>query len=111
MGHIYSEQQAQSTTRKQVFVATAAMTGASGQSIFRHSTGDRPLRVILKNHDASIVLYLGDSAVTSSTGLALAAGESVSLDVCATQDLTDLYCVAASGTPNLGILVIGQLGN
>lgn len=111
MGHIYSEQQAQSTTRKQVFVATAAMTGASGQSIFRHSTSDKPLRVVLKNGDASIVQYLGDSAVTSSTGLSLAAGESITFDVNSLQDLTDLYCVAASGTPNLHILVIGQLGN
>jgi hypothetical protein len=102
MGHIYAEQNTLSTTAEQVFPAST--------TTFRHSTGDRPLRVALKNTDASIAVYLGPSTVTSSNGFKLGAGESISFDVTATQDLTDLYVVAASGTPVLGVLVIGAQG-
>lgn len=81
-----TEQNALSTTAEVVFQPT-------GRAL-----------VAFKNLDATIVIYIGDSAVDSSTGWKLAAGESTPI-----LELTPgevVYAVAASGTPSLGILKI-----
>lgn len=58
--------------------------------------------VMLKNKDASIVVYVGKTGVTSSTGYRLGAGESVTLEC--KGNTPEFYCVAASGTPSLMVL-------
>lgn len=55
-------------------------------------------RVVVKNHDASIIIYVGPtSAVSSSTGFEVKAGESVALYTTAA-----VWAIAASGTPTAG---------
>lgn len=58
-------------------------------------------RVIVKNHDAAIAVYVGaDSGVTSANGYQLKTNESVTLE-----NVTgELWAIAASGTPSIGII-------
>lgn len=57
------------------------------------------VRVIVRNQDASISVYVGHSdAVTSSNGFLLKAEESVSFYTTAA-----LYAIAASGTPSVSV--------
>lgn len=53
-------------------------------------------RVVIKNTDATIAVTIGTATVTSTTGLPLLAGESVSLFTRA-----DIWAISASGTPTL----------
>lgn len=62
----------------------------------------KPSKVMLKNKDASIVIYVGKTGVTSSTGYALAAGVSVTLEF--DESTPEVYAVAASGTPSIMVL-------
>lgn len=84
--------------------------GTTGATSFASSTNTlsvtaevvlaaRPNRIaaILRNIDASITIYVGDSAV-DSTYFSLPAGASISLTTTAA-----VYAVAASGTPTLAI--------
>ena len=58
-------------------------------------------------HNASgVVIYLGDSAVTTSTGLPLDKAAGPVTIVMPAQ--SKLYAIAASGTPSLGILKVGN---
>ena len=66
-----------------------------------------PIQVTVRNDDASIVIYLGDSDVSSSNGFALIAGAAVSFDIQSPADWRELYAIAASGTPELHIFAIG----
>lgn len=50
--------------------------------------------VIFKNHDASITVYIGAATVSSSNGMAIAAGESIKLYI-----TTLIQVISASGTP------------
>lgn len=61
----------------------------------------RPTRrsVLIRNIDATISVYVGVSGVTSSTGLLLKAGESVTINTVAA-----VFAVAASGTPTVATL-------
>lgn len=52
--------------------------------------------VIIQNVHASQVLYLGDSAVTTSTGLKVAAGESIQLPTCG-----DVYGIASGAATDV----------
>jgi hypothetical protein len=61
-----------------------------------------PAGVIVKNHDASIAVYIGfDSGISSTTGFLLAAGESRLIPASV---LGSLWAVAASGTPVISYL-------
>jgi hypothetical protein len=52
-------------------------------------------RITIRNHDGSILVYVGNSAgVTSGTGFALGAGATIELESDAA-----VYMIAASGTP------------
>lgn len=68
---------------------------------------DIPLKVAVQNVDASIAVYLGGSNVTSAgaNGYLLAAGEQISFDLYVGDVL---YAVAASGTPSVRVLEIGN---
>ena len=57
------------------------------------------LRVIVKNADTAITMYIGEGTVTASNGLPLLAGESVALKTTAA-----VNAIAASGTPVLAFL-------
>lgn len=54
--------------------------------------------VRLYNPDGSITIYYGDSSVTTSNGMPLPAGAERIVFV---KNLSQLYAVAASGTPTL----------
>lgn len=62
-------------------------------------------RYIVKNIDAAIIVYLGDSSVSSSNGMSLAAGASTPILELFPDDV--MYAVAASGTPTIAILKLG----
>jgi len=101
MGHVFSEQEALSTTAEAVF--------PTADILLRNATPDNPIRVVLKNDDAAIIIYVGASTVDVNTGFAIAAGASLNLDITHWKDALDLYVVAASGTPELHVLAIGAL--
>lgn len=56
-------------------------------------------RVVIKNIDSTITIYVGASGVTASDGFQLLAGESVALHTTAA-----VFAVAASGTPSAAYL-------
>lgn len=58
--------------------------------------------LVIKNIDASIVVYIGATGVTSSTGYPLAAGESVALSISSSA----WYGVAASSTPKVAAIEV-----
>lgn len=61
-------------------------------------------RTTIKNLDSSIVVYVGhDTNVTSSTGMPLRAGESISLFTSAA-----IWMIAASGTPTVAYTIERQ---
>lgn len=60
--------------------------------------------IIVRNNDASIVVYLGGPDVTTSNGFPLAAGASLPVSGYAGEKL---YAVAASSTPEIRILEQG----
>ena len=73
--------------------------GIENRSTWQYGT------ISIQNTDASIVVYLGTSAVTSSTyGVSLAAGSSITLDSLGPNE--KIYAIAASGTPKVAILMV-----
>lgn len=75
----------------------AGQTAMSGSAAVIVAARANRRHVIVKNIDASLKVYVGeDASVTTSNGLELAAGESVTVET--TQVV---YGIAASGTPNV----------
>lgn len=83
-----------------VWVVQQTLSGTAAQvaSANRHASN-----VTIKNVDASITIYVGAAGVTSATGFALAAGESISFPNFSLR-AGGLYAVAASGTPVIHII-------
>lgn len=73
--------------------ATTALNSSTATSI----AAIRPNRygAMVQNPDTSITIYVGNTGVTSSTGVPLRAGESMYFPTFAA-----LYAISASGTPN-----------
>lgn len=89
--------EALSTTAEEIVPAAAlAFTGVN-----------IPYRVAIKNVDAAITVYIGGSNVTSAgaNGYELLFGEKIAIDLYVTEGL---WAVAASGTPSIRILEIGN---
>lgn len=79
---------------------TATRNALSTNSELISAANESRSRILVKNTDASIVVYVGEATgVTSSTGFPLAAGESVALYTTAA-----VYAIAASGTPSIAIV-------
>lgn len=97
---VYADQNALSTTAEQLFT----------QTFCRGASSSQPIQVTLRNDDAAIVIYIGDSDVSSSNGFALIAGAAISFDIQSPADWRELYARAASGTPELHVLAIGPVG-
>lgn len=55
--------------------------------------------IVIRNNDASISIYVGVTGVTSSTGVLVKAGESISINTTAA-----IFAVAASATPTVSYL-------
>lgn len=70
----------------QVTTSTTAATAVAARATRRSVT--------IKNTDTSITVYIGIATVTSSNGMPLKAGESISIDTTAL-----VQVIAASGTP------------
>lgn len=66
------------------------------------AASDAPSCVLIKNNDASIVVYVGKAGVTSATGYKLGAGVEVKLEF--DENTPAVYAVAASGTPSVSVL-------
>ncbi len=79
-----------------VSVATTATLICSGGG----SVADKR-SAIVKNPSGGATVYLGGAGVTTATGFPLAAGESVSVDTIASDDL---YGIVASLTQNVNLL-------
>jgi len=61
--------------------------------------------ISIQNTDATITVYLGGSTVSSSSyGVQLIAGASVTLDSLGPEDV--IYAIAASGTPKVATLMV-----
>lgn len=61
--------------------------------------------ISVQNTDATIVVYLGGSSVSSTSyGVQLAAGASVTLDSLSPEE--KIYAIAASGSPKVAILMV-----
>jgi hypothetical protein len=87
-------------------LSTTAEAIVSSTNLTYTNTGT-PYRVAIKNVDGAITVYLGgaDVANTGANGYELLFGTTISLDLY-TGDV--LYAVAASGTPNIRILELGN---
>lgn len=80
------------TGQKALSTTAAEVTPVSGNG--------RQRAVIIRNHDAAISIYVGVAGVTSSTGILLKAGESITINTRGA-----VFAVSASGTPTAGFLV------
>lgn len=85
-----------------------ASTGLTGEptpnatnGIFYPGTSNDPLPILVENNGTNTV-YLGTSAVTTSTGEPLAKGASVGFSSVGGDSL---YAIAATGTTNVRVLV------
>lgn len=96
----YADQEALSTAAEAIFTA----------SFCKGASVTHPISVVLRNDDAAIVVYIGDSDVTSSNGFALIAGAALSFDLTSPADYKELYAIAASGTPELHVFASGPVG-
>ena len=92
----------------QITTSTSIQPVFTGTGIhnFSGAIGD-PLPLQIKNIDSTITIYIGGPNVSSSNGYPLLAGQSIST-AWLQQEVTTLYCVAASGTPVLAILTARQ---
>lgn len=80
------------------FSATQNALSTNAEAIF--AARATRTRAVVKNIDSSITVYVGEAGtVTSSTGMSLLAGESISLFTTAA-----VYAIAASGTPTVALL-------
>jgi hypothetical protein len=61
--------------------------------------------ISIQNTDASIIVYIGSSSVTSTSyGASLAAGASITLDSLSPSE--KIYAIAASGSPKVATLMV-----
>jgi hypothetical protein len=61
--------------------------------------------ISIQNTDASIIVYVGASGVSSTSyGVSLAAGASITLDSLGPSE--KVYAIAASGTPKVATLLV-----
>lgn len=99
---IYSDPNTLSTTAEALFTA----------NFVKSASCTNPIEVVVRNNDASITIYIGNSNVTSAGafGFTLIAGASLGFTITNPTDYKELYAVAASGTPVLGIFAIGPVG-
>lgn len=97
---VYADQEALSTTAEAIFTA----------NFCKSASVTHPIEVVLRNDDASIVIYIGDSDVSSTNGFALIAGAALAFSLTSPTDYKELYAVAASGTPELHVFAIGPVG-
>lgn len=90
-----------------VALSTTAAVIVSADNISRIEP-DIPFRVAIQNDDASITVYIGGPNVTSAGvgGYKLLAGEQIAFDLYVAD--APVYAVAASGTPNVRVLEIGD---
>ena len=97
---VFADQNALSTTAERLFT----------ERFTRSATVTDPIEVTVRNDDAAIVVYIGDSDVTSSNGFALIAGAAVNFSLKSPADWREVWAIAASGTPELHILAVGPVG-
>lgn len=84
-------------------LVAAAVTVADTATAL-HTTNQDPqfkCRVIAYNNDASVTMYVGGSAVATTSGIPVAAGKSISLDL---EPGEVAYAIVASGTLNARVL-------
>lgn len=79
-------------------IATGQQTLSTSAALVSGGSSSRGT-VLVRNLDASISIYVGSAGVTSSTGMLIKAGESITIRTSGA-----LYAVAASGTPAVAVL-------
>ena len=86
--------------------AQGTWTGTAG--LFPNAQGNvtDPIPFSFKNVDATITIYVGGSAVSSSNGYPLLAGQSIPANIVGDNEV--LYAISASGTPNMAVLANRQ---
>jgi oxalate decarboxylase/phosphoglucose isomerase-like protein (cupin superfamily) len=86
-------------------IIAEAQTLSTTSSVVVTSTNHEE-RVLVKNSDATITVYVGGtSAVDSTDGFPVAAGESITLTLGSGEEL---HAVAASGTPSINVIRSGD---
>ena len=78
---------------------TSAQSATSTTSAEAVAARPQRHRVVLKNIDASITIYVGTGTVTSANSIPLLAGESIALETTAA-----INALSASGTPSLAYI-------
>lgn len=78
------------------------LAGNATPQIFRAGTVNDPVPITIENLDETNPVYLGDSVVTSGTGLKLAAGASITRNVVGNDSE---YAIATGGTVNVAVEV------
>lgn len=92
----------------QVAMNDTTTTQIISPSVFNvQGNATTPLPTIIKNIDGTDAIYIGASDVTTSTGLPLAAGESLPIAWLGT-DAEYLYGISATGTPIIAVLAAQQ---
>jgi hypothetical protein len=90
----------------QVATNTSTTTQLINPTTFINNIGNAgdPIPAVIENTDATNNVYLGNSTVTSSTGLKLAAGASLALENVGS-DATTLYAISTGGAVTVGVLL------
>jgi hypothetical protein len=90
----------------QVATNTSTATALISQTTFTNTVGSvgDPLPVVIENHDPTNPVYIGAAAVTSSTGLKIAAGASLAFQFLA-NDAQTLYGISTGGAVTVGVLL------
>ncbi len=70
-----------------------------------NGNGMSPEGILIYNEDASITVYVGGPSITTSNGIPIVAGASISFDLITAEVV---WAVAASGTPVIRILTTHQ---
>jgi hypothetical protein len=94
---VYSRQEALSTTPELVLTAEQ----------IRRANASNSIQVAIRNDDASISIYVGESDVDATNGFEVEADTTFSYEIRSVDEL--LYVVAASGTPTCHIIAIGPV--
>lgn len=84
-------------------LTSAAVTVANSATAL-HTTNQDPqfkVRLVVVNNDTAVTMYVGGSAVTTTSGVPVAPGQSLSLDL---EPGEQACAIVASGTLNARVL-------
>ena len=85
-------------------LTSAAVTVADAATAL-HTASGNPIRLVVYNNDASATMFVGGSAVVTTTGIPVAAGKSLSMLLNGGEIA---FGIVAAGTVNARVVVSAQ---